>query len=67
MYPFIVLAIASLQIQYLGLMENLRVRRAGFAYRREYPVFLKRYLLSNYSKKCLLCICDEINDTMISL
>ena len=32
------------QVQYLGLMENLRVRRAGFAYRREYPVFLKRYL-----------------------
>lgn len=31
------------QIKYLGLMENLRVRRAGFAYRRPYEVFLKRY------------------------
>ncbi|RWS30683.1 unconventional myosin-Ic-like protein [Leptotrombidium deliense] len=31
------------QIQYLGLMENLRVRRAGFAYRRGYDVFLQRY------------------------
>ncbi|CAB3378797.1 Hypothetical predicted protein [Cloeon dipterum] len=31
------------QVQYLGLMENLRVRRAGFAYRRTYDVFLKRY------------------------
>lgn len=31
------------QIQYLGLMENLRVRRAGFAYRRHYEAFLKRY------------------------
>ena len=31
------------QVKYLGLMENLRVRRAGFAYRRHYELFLKRY------------------------
>ncbi|XP_016306157.1 unconventional myosin-Ic isoform X1 [Sinocyclocheilus anshuiensis] len=31
------------QVKYLGLMENLRVRRAGFAYRRNYEVFLERY------------------------
>jgi len=31
------------QVKYLGLMENLRVRRAGFAYRRPYHVFYKRY------------------------
>ncbi|XP_014240343.1 myosin-IB isoform X2 [Cimex lectularius] len=31
------------QVKYLGLMENLRVRRAGFAYRRHYNEFLKRY------------------------
>lgn len=31
------------QIKYLGLMENLRVRRAGFAYRRNYNDFLERY------------------------
>lgn len=31
------------QVKYLGLMENLRVRRAGFAYRRTYDTFLKRY------------------------
>ncbi|XP_052800727.1 unconventional myosin-Ic-like isoform X1 [Mya arenaria] len=31
------------QVKYLGLMENLRVHRAGFAYRRPYEVFLKRY------------------------
>ncbi|XP_015784428.1 myosin-IB [Tetranychus urticae] len=31
------------QVKYLGLMENLRVRRAGFAYRRSYDVFLQRY------------------------
>uniref|UniRef100_A0A8K9Y5J2 Myosin Ic, paralog b n=1 Tax=Oncorhynchus mykiss TaxID=8022 RepID=A0A8K9Y5J2_ONCMY len=31
------------QVKYLGLMENLRVRRAGFAYRRHYETFLQRY------------------------
>ncbi|KAL7639778.1 UNVERIFIED_CONTAM: hypothetical protein RMT77_009188 [Armadillidium vulgare] len=31
------------QVKYLGLMENLRVRRAGFAYRRKYEIFLQRY------------------------
>ncbi|XP_069850777.1 unconventional myosin-Ih-like [Dipodomys merriami] len=31
------------QIKYLGLMEHLRVRRAGFAYRRKYEHFLQRY------------------------
>uniref|UniRef100_A0A8C7NM96 Myosin IHa n=1 Tax=Oncorhynchus mykiss TaxID=8022 RepID=A0A8C7NM96_ONCMY len=31
------------QVKYLGLMEHLRVRRAGFAYRRRYELFLQRY------------------------
>eukprot|EP01126_Amoeba_proteus_P065590 TRINITY_DN935_c0_g1_i7.p1 TRINITY_DN935_c0_g1~~TRINITY_DN935_c0_g1_i7.p1 ORF type:complete len:716 (-),score=138.71 TRINITY_DN935_c0_g1_i7:110-2257(-) len=31
------------QIKYLGLVENVRVRRAGFAFRREYDRFLLRY------------------------
>lgn len=31
------------QVKYLGLMENLRVRRAGFAYRRLYEPFINRY------------------------
>ncbi|KAG9487068.1 unconventional myosin-Ih [Eleutherodactylus coqui] len=31
------------QVKYLGLMEHLRVRRAGFAYRRKYETFLQRY------------------------
>uniref|UniRef100_A0A8C4I6X1 Myosin IHb n=2 Tax=Dicentrarchus labrax TaxID=13489 RepID=A0A8C4I6X1_DICLA len=31
------------QVKYLGLMEHLRVRRAGFAYRRKYDIFLQRY------------------------
>jgi myosin-1 len=37
------LDIVDHQVQYLGLMENLRVRRAGFAYRRPYELFLQRY------------------------
>ncbi|CAG2185717.1 MYO1 [Mytilus edulis] len=41
--------IVNHQVKYLGLMENLRVRRAGFAYRRPYEVFLKRYK----------CLCPE--------
>jgi myosin-1 len=36
------LAVVQHQVKYLGLMENLRVRRAGFAYRRPYEIFLKR-------------------------
>ncbi|CAD7080323.1 unnamed protein product [Hermetia illucens] len=35
--------LVSHQVKYLGLMENLRVRRAGFAYRRTYDMFLQRY------------------------
>ncbi|KAJ3607761.1 hypothetical protein NHX12_024812 [Muraenolepis orangiensis] len=31
------------QVEYLGLLENLRVRRAGFAYRQTYARFLQRY------------------------
>ncbi|ERE74641.1 myosin-Ih-like protein [Cricetulus griseus] len=33
----------SHQIKYLGLMEHLRVRRAGFAYRRKYEHFLQSH------------------------
>ncbi|KAK0148518.1 Unconventional myosin-Ih [Merluccius polli] len=36
-------ALVRHQVKYLGLMEHLRVRRAGFAYRRRYDVFLQRY------------------------
>ncbi|XP_067665712.1 unconventional myosin-Ie-like isoform X1 [Haliotis asinina] len=31
------------QVEYLGLKENIRVRRAGFAFRREFAKFIKRY------------------------
>lgn len=33
------------QVRYLGLLENVRVRRAGFAYRVSYKRFLQRYKL----------------------
>jgi len=31
------------QVRYLGLLENLKVRRAGFCYRTDYARWLKRY------------------------
>jgi len=31
------------QVEYLGLLENVRVRRAGFAHRSLYETFLQRY------------------------
>ncbi|GAB1601174.1 unconventional myosin-Id [Argonauta hians] len=37
------------QVMYLGLMENVRVRRAGFAFRTTYARFLNRYK----------CICSK--------
>lgn len=38
------------QVSYLGLVENVRVRRAGFAYRQRYDRFLKRYkMISQYT------------------
>ena len=33
------------QVEYLGLKENIRVRRAGFAYRRPFAKFLQRYAI----------------------
>ncbi|XP_038628393.1 unconventional myosin-If [Tachyglossus aculeatus] len=33
------------QVEYLGLKENIRVRRAGFAYRRPFQKFLQRYAI----------------------
>lgn len=38
------------QVSYLGLIENVRVRRAGFAYRQTYTKFLRRYkMISQYT------------------
>lgn len=35
------------QARYLGLLENLRVRRAGYCYRATYERYLKRYAVIN--------------------
>ena len=41
------------QVKYLGLMENLRVRRAGFAYRRNHKIFLDRWCFLNLEFRTL--------------
>lgn len=38
------------QIQYLGLLENIKIRRAGYAYSHNYAVFFERYRF--LSEKC---------------
>eukprot|EP01065_Artemidia_motanka_P045019 TRINITY_DN6515_c1_g1_i1.p1 TRINITY_DN6515_c1_g1~~TRINITY_DN6515_c1_g1_i1.p1 ORF type:complete len:1158 (+),score=438.75 TRINITY_DN6515_c1_g1_i1:68-3541(+) len=35
------------QVKYLGLLENVRVRRAGFSYRQHFDKFLKRFKYVN--------------------
>eukprot|EP00755_Sulcionema_specki_P023572 Sspe_Gene.79241::Locus_49661_Transcript_1_1_Confidence_1.000_Length_3882::g.79241::m.79241/K10356/MYO1; myosin I len=35
------------QVKYLGLLENVRVRRAGFSYRQHFDKFLKRFKFIN--------------------
>lgn len=38
------------QVRYLGLLENVRVRRAGFVHRQRYDKFLMRYkMISEYT------------------
>lgn len=34
---------AGPQVKYLGLLENVKVRRAGFAYRQDFDRFLRRF------------------------
>ncbi|XP_075055512.1 unconventional myosin-Ia isoform X2 [Mixophyes fleayi] len=36
-------SLVKIQVRYLGLLENVRVRRAGYAYRQIYKSFLERY------------------------
>uniref|UniRef100_A0AC35TFU4 Unconventional myosin-Ie n=1 Tax=Rhabditophanes sp. KR3021 TaxID=114890 RepID=A0AC35TFU4_9BILA len=58
------------QVQYLGLHENIRVRRAGFAYRRQFEKFLWRYAIltsktwpkwNGDPKKGCEIICESVN------
>lgn len=37
------------QTRYLGLLENVRVRRAGYAHRQLYKPFFERYRLLSKS------------------
>ncbi|XP_054941554.1 unconventional myosin-Ia isoform X5 [Physeter macrocephalus] len=41
--------LVAVQARYLGLLENVRVRRAGYAYRQTYESFLERYRLLSRS------------------
>ena len=49
------------QVEYLGLKENIRVRRAGFAYRRPFDKFLRRFvsslLMPTYLMWISCCVC----------
>nr|CAB3264156.1 unconventional myosin-Id [Phallusia mammillata] len=48
------------QVAYLGLLENVRVRRAGFANRQPYARFLQRYkMLSSYTWPNHQCRTDK--------
>lgn len=43
------------QVAYLGLLENVMVRRAGFAYRQSYARFLQRWVTHTHLHPgCLL-------------
>jgi myosin-1 len=63
-------ALASNQVRYLGLLENVRVRRAGYAYRQTYEKFMHRFrILSDKTfphwdkdaRSCVQKILDECN------
>lgn len=41
--------LVMVQARYLGLLENVRVRRAGYAFRQAYRPFLERYRLLSWS------------------
>ncbi|KAL3121077.1 hypothetical protein niasHT_005337 [Heterodera trifolii] len=66
------------QVRYLGLCENIRVRRAGFVYRRPFERFLWRYAIlcaqtwpqwhGEPKKGCeLICRSAELADTEFRL
>ncbi|XP_006897666.1 PREDICTED: unconventional myosin-Ia [Elephantulus edwardii] len=41
--------LVATQARYLGLLENIRVRRAGYAHRQRYGTFLERYRMLSRS------------------
>uniref|UniRef100_A0A8C2I6E1 Unconventional myosin-Id n=1 Tax=Cyprinus carpio TaxID=7962 RepID=A0A8C2I6E1_CYPCA len=50
------------QVEYLGLLENVRVRRAGFANRQTYPRFLQSHTYDKEAVKRLLQGCGFEHD-----
>ncbi|XP_050420077.1 unconventional myosin ID isoform X2 [Adelges cooleyi] len=54
------------QVSYLGLLENVRVRRAGFAHRQPYSRFLKRYkMISGFTWPNYRCSDKEATRALI--
>ncbi|XP_027837716.2 unconventional myosin ID isoform X1 [Aphis gossypii] len=54
------------QVSYLGLLENVRVRRAGFAHRQPYNRFLKRYkMISGFTWPNYKCSDKEATRALI--
>ena len=60
------------QVRYLGLMENVHVRRAGFAFRQTYSAFLQRYKMTSaltwpdWSGTCIEGVARLLRDLHIS-
>ena len=49
------------QVEYLGLKENIRVRRAGYAFRRVYDKFLRRFASYTSSSQFNLPSCISLH------
>nr|AIA91790.1 myosin_head [uncultured bacterium] len=47
------------QIKYLGLKENVRIRRAGFAYRQTFEKFVERFYLCRQSVRMRVIILGQ--------
>ena len=57
----LLLLLLFLQVRYLGLIENVRVRRAGFANRQVFGRFLQRYnfhFSTHLVVSCVLSFCS---------
>ncbi|KAM9321482.1 unconventional myosin-Ia [Gastrophryne carolinensis] len=59
--------LVNTQVRYLGLLENVRVRRAGYAYRQLYKSFLDRYkMLSRQTWPHWTGDPREVSETLLS-
>ncbi len=51
------------QVRYLGLVENVTVKKGGFAYREDYDTFLRRYRMVSdvrCDRVCRLCFAHRL-------